>query len=219
MKIYPSLISSDLLNLEKTLNLFDPHCDGYHIDIMDDHFVPNLTWGPAFVNAIRQKTKQHLNVHLMVQHPEKWPDRLYLAPKDTLIFHHEAVVSATATNDLIDTIHRKGWCAGIAANPQTSLEAIDTYVTKLDTILLMSVQPGFSGQQFIHAVTKKIQPLLALRAQENKLLTIGMDGGINENNIKELSQLGIDYVAVASSIFSAAQPLTALKNLYEIIKK
>ena len=91
MKIYPSLISSDLLNIGKTITLLDSHCDGYHIDVMDDHFVPNLTWGPAFIAAIRKATKLPLHVHLMVDNPQVWPARLNLTAGDTVIFHHESV--------------------------------------------------------------------------------------------------------------------------------
>ena len=90
MEIFPSLIAADLLNLERVLKELDPHCDGYHIDIMDDHFVPNLTWGPAFLKQILEKTSLPLHVHLMVKDPEKWINRVKLRPNDIFIFHYEA---------------------------------------------------------------------------------------------------------------------------------
>src|SRR3990172_9915424 len=124
MTIYPSLISSDLLNLAATLSLFDDHCDGYHLDVMDDHFVPNLTWGPAFINAIASHTKLPLNVHLMVDNPENWLNRLTLSQKDSFIFHWEALNDVEQVIALAQTIRAKGILAGLAINPKTDVESI-----------------------------------------------------------------------------------------------
>jgi ribulose-phosphate 3-epimerase len=213
MHICPSLISSDLLNLKQTLASFDPIVDGYHIDVMDDHFVPNLTWGPAFINAIRHSTQQPLVIHLMVDRPVTWPSRLSLKPTDTIIYHHEAISDTSIQKELIQHVHSKEWKIGIAINPTTPIESIFDMLSLVDVILLMSVKPGFSGQLFIPDVMKKIEPLITMRSQHNYKFTISMDGGINEKNIHELAQAKIDSVAVAAAIFQQPDPIHALKNL------
>ncbi|MCK4517934.1 ribulose-phosphate 3-epimerase, partial [Candidatus Babeliales bacterium] len=163
MKIYPSLISSDLLNLDKTINQIDNYCDGFHIDVMDDHFVPNLTWGPAFVWAISEKTKLPLHVHLMVDEPEKWLDRVKLKKDDIFIFHVEAVVG-WKENKVIDFIKKvtnlrakaMGCKVGVAINPKTPVESIFSFLPSLDHVLIMAVEPGFSGQKFMPEVLEKV---------------------------------------------------------------
>jgi ribulose-phosphate 3-epimerase len=217
MQIYPSLISSDLLDLKQTIQQLDPHCDGYHLDVMDDHFVPNLTWGPAFINTIRQITKLPFHVHLMVDNPGKWLNRLSLQQQDTFIFHHEALPDLAVQKKLAADIHAKGIKAGISINPKTAAERIFDILPYIDLVILMSVEPGFSGQQFIQETTKKINPLLAMRHQLGKNFLITMDGGINHNNIASLAQQNVDIVAVASAIFAQKDPIVALKQLKDIV--
>jgi len=213
MKIEPSLISSDLLNLQHTLTMFDRVCDGYHLDVMDGHFVPNLTWGPMFVNAISKATKLPLCIHLMVDNPARWLGDLTVRPQDTVLFHTEVVTDMALQKTLIEGIRKKGCQVGIALNPATAVDAIIPLLPILDMVLIMSVEPGFSGQKFIPDVTKKIAPLRALRSQLNKSWIIGMDGGINQANIVSLAGLGVDSVAVASAIFDQPDPLRALEQL------
>lgn len=219
MEIYPSLISADLLNLEKVITDISPYCDGLHIDVMDDHFVPNLTWGPDFVNAIASKSKIPLSVHLMVDNPATWLDRLQLRPKDYFIFHLEAVQDAKAFNAkaLINDVKKKGFKVGIAINPDTGVEAVKGY--DVDEILLMSVQPGFSGQKFIPAVKDKVKALQGEPLQGQPLQgrpCVSMDGGIGSDNLRELSDLGVSRVAIASAIFSSDDPVLAIKNLKQL---
>lgn len=219
MKIYPSLISCDLLNLAPTLSVLDNHCNGYHLDVMDDHFVPNLTWGPAFINAIRKASSRPLQIHLMVDNPTSWLERLELHAGDSFIFHHEALPNHKAQTALIEQIHNKGWLAGIAVNPQTAIDDIFETISLLDEVLLMSVEPGFSGQHFIPEVMTKIQPLLAMKAQLNTMFSIGMDGGVNEQNIADLAHNHIDFVAAAAAIFHRHDSIAALQTLHALTKK
>jgi ribulose-phosphate 3-epimerase len=218
MEIYPSLISAEILNLKHVIQTFDDQCDGYHIDVMDDHFVPNLTWGPMFVNAIREQSRLPLHIHLMVDNPEAWLNRLTLHHGDTFIFHCEVHHDVEQQLELITHIHMKELKAGIAINPKTRLEKINDLVPVIDNVLLMSVEPGFSGQHFIPDVTDKIQPLLAMKKQSPRLFKIGMDGGINTHNIGLLAHQKIDYVAAAAAIFNHHSPVDALKRLYSLIK-
>jgi ribulose-phosphate 3-epimerase len=242
MEIYPSLISSDLLNLRQTISQLDAVCHGYHIDIMDDHFVPNLTWGAQFSNAIRKSTKLPLHIHLMVDEPTHWLERLetrshhanFLQPDTSvplhlqldfprvpeqepvdIIFFHQETLPYEQQHDFIEAIHDKGFHAGIAINPKTDIASI-FHLQQLDAVLLMSVQPGFSGQKFISETVDKIKPLRAFQQQHNQAFTICMDGGVNEHNIATLADHGIDQVAVASALFDTADPVKALKNLYAL---
>lgn len=215
MKIYPSLISSNLLNIQATLKLLDNYCDGYHLDIMDDHFVPNLTWGPAFINAIGQATEKPLHVHLMVENPERWLNRLNLTSNDCFIFHIETVKGAYTLLSVIHQLSSKKIKIGIALNPKTEISVIANHLDKVDHVLIMSVEPGFSGQAFISNAMNKIAELKKLRSAQNLSFTIALDGGINGNNITSLAQAGVDLVCVASAIFTSHDPVQALKNLYQ----
>jgi ribulose-phosphate 3-epimerase len=210
--IYPSLIAADLLNLGTTIEKFNPICDGFHVDIMDNHFVPNLTWGAAFANAIAHASHKPTWVHLMVDNPHKWLDVLELTPGSILTFHIE---NSSEKIQLVRRIKEKKIKASIAINPKTPVEEILTIAHLVDQILIMSVEPGFSGQEFIENSATKIEPLLQIRAKEKLHFTIAMDGGINATNIHHLSQKGVDEFAAAKAIFNTIDPVEA----YEELKK
>jgi len=217
MQIYPSLISSDLLNLQQTITTFDSLCAGYHIDVMDDHFVPNLTWGPAFVNAISKKTRQPLNVHLMVSNPMAWPKRLSLRPQDMITFHYESLKIPQEIFDCIKNIHTYGCKVGIALKPETSVRILPDIVPLVDSVLLMSVNPGFSGQKFMHLTTQKIEQLVTLRTVSKTTFQIGIDGGINESTINLIQPYPIDYVSIAAGIFATPDPVESFKKLKTLL--
>jgi ribulose-phosphate 3-epimerase len=198
--------------------MLDPYSDGYHLDIMDDHFVPNLTWGPAFINTIRQVTKLPFHVHLMVEKPETWLSRLGLHKSDCIIFHYEAMPDLDAQKELINNIHNKGYLAGVSINPKTSVERIFDILPVIDLVLIMSVEPGFSGQQFIQETIKKVTPLITMRSQLHASFVITMDGGINESNAAMIAQQKVDQIAVASAIFAKPDPIQALKKLKDLVR-
>jgi ribulose-phosphate 3-epimerase len=210
-KIFPSLISADLLNLQKIITLLEPHGDGFHVDVMDFQFVPNLTWGPMFVNAIRAVTKKQVWVDLLVQHPEKYLDLLALAPGDLVSFHQESAHDPS----IVQAIHAHGWNAGVGINPETPLECLTPYVDTIDHVLLMSVYPGFSGQPFVPAAIPKLAELNALKKAHHASWAIAMDGGIAPGNLGTLTAIGLDLAAAASSIFSTPDPVEALQALRE----
>lgn len=216
MEIYPSLISSDLLNLERTITALEPHCAGFHLDIMDDHFVPNLTWGPAFVNAIMKASAKPLHVHLMVDAPAEWMSRVSPRQDDIMIFHYEAISDKTVIPALLQEFKDLGCKVGIAINPETSVENVFEFCKHLDQVLLMSVHPGFSGQKFMPEVVGKVQLLIELREEQNLAFTIGMDGGIGKDNLKVLTEVGVNQVGIASAIFSQKNVIVALKELVQI---
>jgi ribulose-phosphate 3-epimerase len=218
MEIYPSLMCADLLNLGKTISTLDAHCDGYHVDVMDDHFVPNLTMGPDFVNAIVKATSKPVQVHLMVDHPKSWLNRLNLGEKDTFIFHYEVFECHNPVKTLIESVKAKGWKVGLAFNPQTDWNLIKAELLNLDKVLVMSVKPGFAGQAFMPEVIEKVKRIVTYRKTQNAKFSVYMDGGIGKDNIKEIAGLGVDAVVVGAAIFSEKNPLQALKELYEIVK-
>lgn len=213
MEILPSIISGDILNFEKTIKTLESHCDGFHIDVMDDHFVPNLTFGPMFVNAFIKATNRPMHIHLMVEEPDSWLDRIEPRKNDIFIFHYESMEEDEIW-DLIKDARSLGCEVGLAFNPSTGAENIAAFLKQLDHVLVMSVEPGFSGQKFIDSVLDKVGFLINEREKNNLKFKIGMDGGISLENIKKIKDLGVDQVGVASSIFSDGDPVNNLKNLY-----
>jgi ribulose-phosphate 3-epimerase len=214
MEIFPSLISGDILNLEKTIQTLSGHCDGFHVDVMDDHFVPNMTFGPMFVNRIVQKASLPLHVHLMVDNPAAWIDRLKLRPIDIFIFHLEAALEIQEVVDILTDVKQRGCKVGVAIKPKTEVKELFDILTDLDHVLIMSVNPGFSGQKFMPEVVNKIAPLINKRNEMYLGFTIGMDGGIDTTNIRSLKNLGVDQFGVASAVFAQPDPIEALENLY-----
>jgi ribulose-phosphate 3-epimerase len=209
--IYPSLISADQQNLAHIIKDLDPYVAGYHLDVMDNHFVPNLTWNAHAVNTIAQLTNHSAWVHLMVINPIDWIDTLTLKPHSIVSFHAEALHNSPT--EIIAAIKKKGWHASVAINPNTSVESIFPLLPLVDQVLIMSVQPGFSGQSFIADVVDKLKPLIEYRTSHNVSFRIGMDGGINENNIEMLARNGVDDFAIASGIFAHPNPVAALELL------
>jgi ribulose-phosphate 3-epimerase len=211
IKIFPSLISSNVINIEKTLVELGPACDGFHIDIMDNHFVPNLTWGPSIVNQIAQYTNKPLSVHIMAEHPERLIEQLKLKHKSVISFHVEAVQS----DEIIDLITEKDLVPGIAIKPTTNIETLFPYLSKIDQVLLMSVEPGFSGQTFLPETWDRLKKLVEYKKQHSLTFEIAIDGGINQTNIHKLVQEGCTTFCIASAIFDAKDPVEAIKNLHD----
>ena len=204
MPFYPSLIAADQLKLKKELQLLDPHVPGYHLDVMDFHFVPNQTMGPNVINALRKATDKPLLVHLMVEYPEKYFDRMTLTKEDIVSIHPEAP-SELSVKELLKAIAAKGWTPSIALNPETNVSIIKELDIEPSHALLMSVNPGFSGQEFMPQVYDKIKAL--------KDYTIAVDGGVNKGNAKKLLEAGADQLVVGSALFKEGNPLKALQIL------
>lgn len=216
IQIFPSLIGGNLLALGDQITLLDPHCAGYHLDMMDGHFVPNITWGPAFINAIAQKTSKQLWIHMMVTDPDHWLSRFTIPPHSMVDFHVETNVDHQL---IIKTISNKGWNPGIVLNPETKLGLLLPLLEQVDYIVVMSVHPGFSGQQCIPESVQKIRKLAEIRAQHGYSFKIGVDGGINAKVINAVVDAGADYIAVASAIFDQPNPAIALQELRNCVKK
>lgn len=214
--IFPSLLSADPLNVEKAIKALDPHVYGYHIDVMDGHFVPNLTWGPLFIKAISAATSRKLWIHLMVTNPLAWLEMLEFLPGGSIIsFHHESIGN---TAKLIAGIEERHWYPSIAINPGTSVDVLfPALTTTVKHVLLMSVEPGFAGQDFIKETRDKLKALVGFRETSGINFKIGMDGGINEGNIVELVERGVDELAIASGIFKEKDPAKGLEKLQKLV--
>ena len=216
MKIFPSLISADLLNLESTIKKLEPHCDGFHIDVMDSHFVPNLTWGPQFIKAISQIVTRPLFVHLMVENPEQFLKKLHIKRDDTVAFHIE---NTKNIQEMIKRIRENKWHASLAIKPNTAVEELWPFLDIISSVLLMSVDPGFSGQDFLPESFARLDQLAQYRKEKEMNFSIVMDGGINKRNIGKLAKQGCDEVGIAAAIFDAPDPIIALEELYKVARK
>ena len=197
--ISPSLLSANFTRLKEDIKIVeDAGVDRLHLDVMDGHFVPNLTFGPFIIKDIRKITSSHLETHLMITDPHKYIDEYIDAGSDTLIFHFEA--STDISRDL-KHIQDRGAKAGIAINPDSDYKQILKYTNYLDYILIMSVFPGFGGQSFIESTLETMKFL-----KENTLgsdILIGVDGGVNIKTIDKVYDTGIDITIVGSGLYGA----------------
>lgn len=203
-------MSANILELKEEIKKLEPYCDGFHLDVMDFHFVPNLTFGPHIINMIAKTTSKELCVHLMVEHPEKFIDYLQL-PENSIIAFHKTTIPKPS--NFIKQIKKKGWKASLALDPDESIDNAISIIKDLDQVLVMSVRPGFSGQEFIPQTLTKVKELNKYRKKNKLTFRIAMDGGINEENLLELIKAGVDDVAIASAIFKTKDPVKALKKL------
>jgi len=191
-KLAPSILSADFSNLLKDIKRLEKAgCDMLHIDVMDGHFVPNITIGPLVINSIKDKTKLPLDVHLMIEEPDKYIQDFIRAGAHIITVHAEACVHLHRT---IQLIKKQGVKVGVSLNPATSLDVLDYVLADLDMVLIMSVNPGFGGQSFISSAMEKIAMLRERIKRDNLNVDIQVDGGINSNNIKSIIEAGANVI-------------------------
>lgn len=199
--IAPSILSADFSKLgEEVRAVESAGADWIHIDVMDGHFVPNITIGPFIVEAVKKMTKLPLDVHLMIENPEDFVEKFIHAGADSVTIHIEASQDHAKTLKKIRQLKAK---SSIALNPATPLTAIQHLVGEVDMVLVMTVNPGFGGQKFIPEAEGKIAPLRELIQATGKDIMIEVDGGINLDNIGRLSQLGANVFVAGSAIFGS----------------
>ncbi len=212
MKIAPSLLSADFANLASELQDIEKGgADLVHLDVMDYHFVPNLTFGAPIIKALRPHTKLPFDVHLMTEHPETYFADLEKAGADMISFHAEAAVHH---DRLVHDIQERGMKAGIALNPGTPLAMVEELLPILDFVLIMSVNPGFGGQKFIPYSLDKIARLkeMATRIGRNDL-DIEVDGGVTSANVKALAEAGVTIAVAGSAVFGKEDRKAAIEAL------
>jgi ribulose-phosphate 3-epimerase len=209
--VLPSMLLCDFGNLEREVErLLAAGVPGFHLDVMDGSFVPNLTYGMPIVQAFRRLTGLPLDVHLMIQRPENYIDKFRDAGADVISFHIEAT---HAPQPLLKAIRSAGAAAGIAINPATPLSAIDDCLDQCDLVLVMSVQAGFGGQAFNPVALERLQQL---RERLGDDITLEVDGGVSRTTIAQCAAAGADLFVVGSAIFNTDDYGTAITQLREL---
>lgn len=212
MEIAPSILSADQMNMGRDVLLAEKSgADLLHVDIMDGHFVSNITFGIGIIKALKEITEVPLDVHLMIDHPEPYLKTVVEYGADMVLIHAEATEHI---HGAIQTIHNYGAKAGVVINPGTSVESILPVLDIVDQVLVMTVNPGFGGQKFIHSMTKKIERLDQIR-KENKdcNFKIEVDGGVDNNTVKECFDAGADVFVAGSYVFNSDDVAGRIKSL------
>lgn len=207
LQLTASVLSADLGRLQEEIQTVASHADGLQIDVMDGHFVPNLSFGAPVVKCL--KTTLLLDVHLMVSNPHDRIAEFLSIPVQHVTFHAEAVTDSAARRELIGAIRDGGATAGIALNPKTPISAIDDVLEDVDLVLLMSVEPGFGGQSFIPGTIDKIRELRSMQPS----ISIQIDGGVNERTAKECVDAGADNLVIGSALFRTADRAGLLERI------
>ncbi len=212
--IIPSILSANFSRIAESVEMMiKAGASTFHVDIMDGHFVPNLTFGPELVRALKREFELVLDVHLMVDNPIDVFPWFEKAGADWISFHIEATPHS---HKLISMIKEKGKKAGITLNPSTPVELIYSILDEVDFVLIMSVNPGFEGQKFIPSTLKKINQLRDYIENMNKGLEIQVDGGIGPDNLKDVLSAGATLIVAGSSIFKTNDPVSTFKLMKKI---
>lgn len=211
IKISPSVLAADLSNLASEVASIEvAGADMVHLDVMDGHFVPNISFGLPVIQSLRGKSNMIFDVHLMISDPEKYASRFIDAGADILTFHIEATNQPI---DLLNEIREQGVMAAISVKPGTPIEEVYPYLEYCDMVLVMTVEPGFGGQKLIPETIEKVRKLKAEIENRGLSVEIQVDGGINESNANELIEAGASILVAGSSVFGKNDKKTAIDNL------
>lgn len=210
IKIAPSILSADFAYLQRDISMID-NADYIHIDVMDGHFVPNITIGAPVVKAIRKITDKILDVHLMIENPGDYLDSFIDAGSDIITVHYEANGN---TIELIDRIKKAGVRACVSIKPSTSADVLIDLLPRLDMVLIMTVEPGFGGQGFIKESTEKIKYIRKLIDENNYNCNLEIDGGAKLSNVDEIVKAGANVIVAGSAIFDTENPNETI-NLFK----
>lgn len=211
IKIAPSILAADFAKLgQEVLEVEKAGADWIHIDVMDGHFVPNITMGPIVVDALRPLTELPLDVHLMIENPDRYIEDFAKAGADYITVHVEACPHLHRTIQLIRSFGVK---PGVVLNPHTPIETIQHVLEDIDLVLFMTVNPGFGGQKFIHSVVPKVAALSQLIKDKGLSVDVQIDGGINEETIVPCAQAGASVFVAGSAIFGKQDRTQALQAI------
>ena len=210
-KVAPSILSADFSKLLDEVKIIEKAgADYIHVDVMDGHFVPNITYGAPVLKCLNGKTNLAYDVHLMIENPDNFIKDFAMPNTEFIVVHQEACTHLDRTIEYIKSLGLK---AGVALNPATPPETLDYVMDKLDLILVMSVNPGFAAQKFIPAALDKIEILNEIRVDNDLDFLIEVDGGVSYDNTKQLVEAGVDILVAGSAIYSSDDPAQTIKNL------
>ena len=216
-RIAPSILSADFTRLgEEIKAVEDAGADWIHVDVMDGHFVPNITMGPIIVEAARQATSLSLDVHLMIENPDRFISDFISAGADLISVQAE---TCTHLNRTVQFIKESGAKAGVALNPATPIQAVQWVLEDIDFVLIMSVNPGFGGQQFISNSLEKIRELKKFIQSSELPVLIQVDGGVNKGTIKDISLAGADVFVAGSAVFGSDDYKETIRTFRSLIDK
>jgi len=214
VEILPSILAADFARLgEQIAALETAGCRMLHLDVMDGHFVPNITIGPPVVASLRKATQATLDVHLMIEDPDKYAPIFIAAGADQISVHQEACRHLDST---LRTIRSEGAKAGVVINPATPVATLEDVLDIVDYVLVMSVNPGFGGQVFIPNALTKVRDLAARRKARGLQFPIEIDGGVNTQNLGKIIEAGVEWVVAGSSIFHSVNPPSAFEEMRRI---
>ncbi len=214
--IAPSLLASDFLHMADQIELINQsQADWLHVDVMDGVFVPNISFGQVLMPFIKKGCTKPLDVHLMIEQPERYVEEFVALGADIVTVHYEATRHLHRT---IQQIKQAGAKAGVALNPHTSIQNIEDILEDIDLILIMSVNPGFGGQKFIYQTLPKVRKLKAMLEERNLNPHIEIDGGVGLANAESLLQAGADALVAGSSVFKSEDPVKTIESLKSIEK-
>jgi len=211
VEILPSILSADFARLgEQVEALESAGCHMLHVDVMDGHFVPNITIGPPVVASLRKITRLTLDVHLMITDPDRYAPLFIEAGADQVLVHQETCPHLDRT---LRMIRSEGARAGVVINPATPVAALDEVLEIADYVLIMSVNPGFGGQEFIPYALDKVRRLSARKRERGLRFPIEIDGGITKDNVAEIVRAGVEWVVAGSSIFHGGKPAASFEEM------
>jgi ribulose-phosphate 3-epimerase len=217
VQIVPSILSADFAHLAAEIERVERGgATMLHVDIMDGHFVPNLTIGPPVVESIRQITRSRLDVHLMIDDPDRYAPVFIQAGADQVSVHQEACIHLNRT---VRMIQSEGALAGVVLNPATPVAMLDEILDVADYVLIMSVNPGFGGQQFIPRALDKVRELSRIRQERRLQFSIEIDGGITLHNLSDVVRAGCDWIVTGSSVFHTPDPAATVAEMRQVVQE
>lgn len=212
--IAPSVLAADFANLQRDIEMINTsEADWFHIDIMDGVFVPNISFGMPVLEAITRHAKKTIDVHLMIVDPDRYIKTFKSLGADILTVHYEA---CTHLHRSLQAIKAEGMKAGVALNPHTNITLLEDVINDIDMVCLMSVNPGFGGQSFIENTYKKIKQLKEMINRNNASTLIEIDGGVTNQNARQLIEAGADVLVAGSYVFKASDPIATIADLKKI---